>query len=339
MYFSDEINFNNEKDIEEIKDYLEENGVDYNLPDKTFVIRDKGQIIATGSADGNILKYFFSKNEYQGQGLMGIIYNSLLNHLLENNYNSFFVFTTPSNKNVFLSLGLKQVYSTNRVSLFEGGFYNYQKWINKVKDNLPEKEGIRGSMVVNCNPMTLGHKHLIDVALEKVSDLLIFVVEEDSSVFPFIDRFNIIKQELKDYKNVHVIKGGPYIISRGTFPTYFIKKKDEMLDIYTELDGSIFAKKIAKDLEIDIRFFGEEPNDIVTLNYNKTLKNILEDSGMIVDIIKRKQLDKTIISASKVRKLIRENNMKEAYKFLPKSTIEYLESSPGERVIKKIQEN
>lgn len=339
MYFSDEINFNNKKDIEEIKSYLKENGVDYNLPDKTFVIRDKGQIIATGSADGNILKYFFSKDEYQGQGLMGIIYNSLLNHLLENNYNSFFVFTNPSNKNIFLSLGLKQVYSTNRVSLFEGGFYNYQKWIAKVKDNLPEKKGLRGSMVVNCNPMTLGHKYLIDVAIVRVSDLLIFVVEEDSSVFPFIDRFNIIKGELKDYKNVHVIKGGPYIISRGTFPTYFIKKKDEMLDIYTELDGSIFAKKIAKDLKIDIRFFGEEPTDIVTLNYNNTLKNILEDNEIGVDIINRKILDKTIISASKVRKLIGENKLHEAYKFLPKSTINYLKSSHGERVIKNIQEN
>ena len=339
MFFSDEINFNNAKDIEEIRVYLKTNQVDYEPIDKTFVIRDKGEIIATGSADGNIMKYFFSKDEYQGQGLMGIIYNSLLNHLLESNYDSFFVFTTPCNKNIFLSLGLKEVYSTNRVALFEAGFYNYGKWIKKLKDNGPEKNGIRGAMVVNCNPMTLGHRYLIDAALEKVDDLLVFVVEEDRSIFPFNDRFNIVKEELKDYKNIKVIKGGPYIISRGTFPTYFIKKKDDMLDIYTELDGSIFAKRIAQDLEIDIRFFGEEPIDIVTLNYNNTLKSILEDNGINVEIIKRKQLDNTIISASYVRDLIKMNRIEEAYKFLPKATIKYLKSDDGQIVVRNLQEN
>lgn len=338
MHFSDEINFNNNKDIEQIKGYLKTNNVDYNLPDKTFVIRERGEIIATGSADGNILKYFYSKDEYQGQGLMGTIYNSLLNYLLDSGYNSFFVFTTPDNKTIFHSLGLKEVYSTNRVSLFEGGFYNYQKWIEKIRENILPKKGIRGSMVINCNPMTLGHKYLIDIALEEVEDLLVFIVEEDSSLFPFKDRFNIVKEELKDYKNVVVIKGGPYIISKGTFPTYFIKKKDEMLDIYTELDGSIFAKKIAQDLEIDKRFFGEEPIDIVTLNYNNTLKKILKDSSIGVKIIKRKELDGTIISASYVRDLLRDNNLMEAYKFLPNSTIKYLQSEKGQKIINKLQE-
>lgn len=339
MYFSDEINYKNVKEIEEIKAYLKTNNVDYDLPDKTFVIRDKGQIIATGSAEGNILKYFFSKDEYQGQGLMGIIYNSLLNHLLESGYNSFFVFTTPCNKAIFQSLGLKEVLSTGRVSLFEGGFYNYQKWIKGVQSSIKSKNGIRGAMVVNCNPMTLGHKYLIETALKKVDDLLVFVVEEDSSIFPFKDRFNIVKDELKDYKNITVIKGGPYIISQGTFPTYFIKKKDEMLDIYTELDGSIFAERIAKDLEIDIRFFGEEPIDLVTLNYNNTLKKILEDSSISVEIIKRKQLNNTIISASYVRGLLKDNNIEDAYKFLPKATIEYLQSNDGQMIVEKLITN
>lgn len=339
MFFSDEINFNNAKDIEEIKLYLKTNNVDYDLPDKTFVIRDSGKIIATGSADGNILKYFFSKDEYQGQGLMGIIYNSLLNHLLESGYNSFFVFTTPCNKTIFKSLGLKEVYSTGRVSLFEGGFYNYDKWIKGVQASIKSKNGKRGAMVVNCNPMTLGHKYLIDTALQQVDELLVFVVEEDSSIFPFADRFSILENELQDYNNVTLIKSGPYIISRGTFPTYFIKKKDEMLDIYTELDGSIFAKKIALDLEIDIRFFGEEPTDIVTLNYNNTLKKILEDSSISVKIIERKKLDTTIISASYVRSLLKDNNIDCAFKYLPVATINYLKSKDGEKIIIKLQEN
>src|SRR5699024_11021962 len=152
----------------------------------------KGEIIATGSADGNILKYFFACKRYEGQGAIGIIYNSLLNHILESGYDSFFVFTRPSTKMIFQSLGLKEVQSTQSVSLFEGGFYNYERWIRKLKSSLGSKKGTRGAIVMNCHPMTLGHKYLIEKALEEVNELLIFVVEEDKSIFPFRDRYEII---------------------------------------------------------------------------------------------------------------------------------------------------
>lgn len=338
MFFSDEINKNNENDIREIKEFLDQFDVNYDYPEKTFVIRDNGKIIATGSADGNILKYFFSCKKYAGQGAMGIIYNSLLKYLLEMGRDSFFVFTTPNNKLIFESLGLKEVYSTERVSLFEGGFYNYNSWIKKVKSSLKPKTGTRGAIIMNCNPMTLGHRYLIDKATEMVDDLIIFVVEEDKSIFPFKDRFNIMKEELKDLDKVTLLKGGPYIISRGTFPTYFIKKKDEMLETYTELDGSIFGEKIAKDLEIDMRFLGTEPKDVVTLAYNNTLQSILEKMGIKVIIIPRKELDSQIISASYVRQLLKEDNKDEAFKYLPESTIKYLESEKGNQIISKLKE-
>ncbi len=338
MFFSDEINQRNDKEVEEIKDFLNKHDVVYDNPDKTFVIRNKGKIIATGSASGNILKYFFSDEDYQGQGTMSIIYNSLLNYLVESNIPSFFVFTTPDNRLIFESLGLKQVYSTDKVALFEGGFYNYNKWIDKVKSSIKKKQGKRGAMVVNCNPMTLGHKYVIEKALENVDDLLVFVVEEDKSIFPFKDRFNILKNELSSNERIILIEGGPYIISQGTFPTYFIKRKDEMLDIYTKLDGSIFADKIAKDLGIDIRFFGSEPTDLVTLAYNNSMKEILRSRDIEVEIFERVSLDDTIISASRVRKLIKGDKIEEAYKYLPNSTINYLKSDAGQEIIKKIQD-
>lgn len=339
MFFSDEINKNNQVEVEEIKSYLDENEVAYDYPDKTFVIRDKGRIIATGSADGNILKYFFSREEYKGQGAMAIIYNSLLSHLLEEGHDSFFVFTTPQNTLIFESLGLKLVYKTERVALFEGGFYNYAKWIKKVRDQIGEiGEGERlGSIVMNCNPMTLGHKYLIMTAREQVDKLLIFIVEEDKSIFPFKDRYEIVKEELSQYNNIIVVKGGPYIISRGTFPTYFIKKKDEMLDIYTELDGKIFADKIAKDLNIRERFFGTEPRDVVTLAYNNSLKEILQSRNIEVDIIGRKEVHGDVISASIVRRLIEDNQLDLLGDYLPKTTLEYLKGERGQRIIEKIR--
>ncbi len=79
-----------------------------------------------------------------------------------------------------------------------------------------------------------------------------------------------------------------------------------MLEIYTELDGSIFADKIAKDLNIDMRFLGSEPKDVVTLAYNNSLKKILEERNIGVKIIPRISLEDKIVSASYVRKLLKE---------------------------------
>lgn len=337
MFFSDELNINNPLEIEEIKSFLNIFGVEYDYPDKTFVIRDNGDIIATGSASGNILKYFFAKCTYSGQGAIGIIYNSLLEYIIEKGYNSYFVFTTPNNKNIFESLGLKEVYSTSSVMLLEGGFYNYNKWADGLIKEIGPKAGTRGAIIVNCNPMTLGHKFLMEKALQEVDELLIFVVEEDLSIFPFEARYNIIKSEFKNNKNVKVLKGGPYIISRGTFPTYFIKQKDKMLQIYTELDAKIFADKIAKDLQIDIRFLGSEPKDLVTLQYNNSLQEILQERNIGVKIVERKEHENKPISASYVRSLLKEDKIKEAFELLPQSTIEFLKTENGMDVINKIK--
>lgn len=339
MFFSDEINKNNSREIKEITEFLNQFGVSFDYPDKTFVIRDKGNIIATGSAEGDILKYFFACKKYTGQGLMGIIYNSLLSHVFDSGYDSYFVFTTPKNKIIFESLGLKEVSSTDKVTLFEGGFYDYNRWVKKTKKILGKRKGSRGSIIMNCNPMTLGHRYLIDRASEEVDELIIFVVEEDKSIFPLEDRFNIMKNNLEKEKNVILLKGGPYIISQATFPTYFLKKKDEMLEVYTELDGKIFGTKIAKDLEIDIRFLGSEPKDPVTLAYNNSLEKILEKENIKVNIIERKKLDDKIISASLVRKLLKDGDIEEAYKYLPESTIEYLQSEKGLKTIEKIRKS
>lgn len=337
MYYSDEINKNSHIDIRDINLFLNKFGVEYDYPQKTFVVRDKGKIISTGSVDGNVLKYFFTADEYKGEGTIAIIYNSLLNYIIGNGMDSFFVFTDPKNKKIFISLGLNLVYNTKEVVLLEGGFYNYSKWIKKVKEKLKPKVGKRGAIVMNCNPMTLGHKYLIELALKKVDNLLIFLVEEDKSVFPFKDRWDILKEELSGYKNIDILESGPYIISSGTFPTYFLKQEDDKLDIYTSLDAGIFKDKIAKDLYIDVRFLGTEPTDNVTRVYNKNLKELFKGSPIDLEIIDRKKMDGDIISASKIRNLLKEGKNDIAFRSLPKSTIDFLKSKRGKNIIKKLK--
>lgn len=337
MFFSDEINIKSKIDIEEIRAFLEGFGVTYDFPQKTFVIREKGKIISSGSADNNILKYFFTDPAYKGEGTISLIYNSLLRYLLESGFHSYFVFTNPKNKKIFESLGLKVVYNTEDVSLLEGGFYNYSKWIEKIKKDLKTKKGKRGAIVMNCNPLTLGHKYLIEKAMERVDNLLIFLVQEDRSIFPFNDRWNILKEEFGQDERIDLIGSGPYIISSVTFPTYFLKEEDDKLDIYTKLDAGIFAGKIAKDLQVDIRFLGTEPFDRLTQAYNKNLKIILDKAGIDLEIIDRKKIDDKIISASKIRGLLKGNRESEAFSLLPQSTIKFLKSEKGLDIIGKMK--
>jgi [citrate (pro-3S)-lyase] ligase len=185
-----------------------------------------------------------------------------------------------------------------------------------------------GSIIMKCNPFTLGHRYLINEALKEVELLYIFVVEEDKSIFPFIDRIDLVKSGTKDLKNVIVLPSGKYIISAVTFPTYFQKEHITSLDnnMDASIDLDIYGQFIAKSLDITIRFVGEEPLDIVTDMYNRQMREILPQYGIEVRIIKRKENRNMVISASRVRKLLKDNNFDKIAELVPETTLEYLKN-------------
>ena len=71
----------------------------------------------------------------------------------------------------------------------------------------------------------------------------------------------------------------------------------------------------------------------MTKNYNDTMKKILPAYGVELIEIPRIESDGEVISASKVRKLLKEKKFEEAYKFLPDATIKALKSEEGQRII------
>jgi [citrate (pro-3S)-lyase] ligase len=90
------------------------------------------------------------------------------------------------------------------------------------------------------------------------------------------------------------------------------------------VDLEIFARYIAPQLGITIRFVGEEPIDKVTRQYNGQMKEILKDFDIEVEEIPRKQCNGEVISASKVRQFVKENNWEMVRQFVPETTYEYL---------------
>ena len=178
-----------------------------------------------------------------------------------------------------------------------------------------------GSIVMNCNPFTYGHRYLIEQALHRVDYLILFVVEEDRSVFTFEERFVMVREGISDMENVMAVPSGPFILSQTTFPEYFIKAKDEDLVRNVENDIILFAKEIAPRLNIKYRFVGEEPEDIVTNEYNMAMKRILPRNGIQLIELPRKMEGGNYISASSVRRCLEKNKYSDLQALVPESTL------------------
>lgn len=188
-----------------------------------------------------------------------------------------------------------------------------------------------GAVVMNCNPFTLGHRYLIEKAALMVDFLYIFVVEEDKSFFPFKERIEMVKRGTSHLKNVYVCRSGRFMISSATFPGYFQKDNPEQVDIDSTSDVEIFARMIAPTLGISVRFVGEEPNDIITYEYNQKMKEIFPQAGLELIEFSRKRFQRTVskntsipISASVVRDYLKGKKFEKIKEIVPETTYQYL---------------
>ena len=99
-----------------------------------------------------------------------------------------------------------------------GGF---EAWVERVRDSR-EAQSI-GAVVMNCNPMTRGHRFLMEQAAAQCDLLYLFVVSEDRSAVSAEDRRAIVEEGTADLPNVRVVPTERYLISSATFPDYFLK--------------------------------------------------------------------------------------------------------------------
>ena len=335
------INLKDEDKVKEVRDFLQtfqlklDDNVDY-----TIVIRKGEEIKATCSKSKNVFKCFAVSEDLKGEGVAAILMGEVSNRLFEEGIYHSFIFTKVLNIDIFASLGYKLIQKVENVALLESGINDIKKYLEdlQVEYNI-DITTMKSSIVMNCNPFTLGHRYLIEEAARQSPEVLIFIVEEDKSSFPFINRYDMVKKGVSHLDNVTVIKGGEYIISEATFPTYFLKKKDEILKAYTTLDASIFGEYFCKTLNITTRYIGEEPYCAVTNTYNDALKEILPTYGVEVIEVKRKAFMEDIISASKVRKLIVQERLSDIQHLVPSSTWEFLNTKEGKEIMGKIKDS
>ena len=189
---------------------------------------------------------------------------------------------------------------------------------------------------MNANPFTLGHQYLVEKAASENDILHLFIVSEDASLVPFSVRKKLVMEGTAHLKNIRYHDSGPYIISNATFPSYFQKDEQAVIESHAMLDLTVFTK-IAAALGINRRYVGEEPTSLVTGIYNQIMSEKLPENGIECVIVPRKENKGSVISASTVRQALKEENWPLLAELVPETTLNYFKSPDARPVIDKIQ--
>ncbi len=317
---------------------------DKNLDYSVGLFDENYDLVGTGSCFGNTLRCLAVSSDHQGEGLL----NQILSHLIDYQYQrgtiNLFLYTKCDTARFFGDLGFyeiarvegKVVFMENRRTGFSG-YLDQLKQETAASSAVPRagKESI-GAVVMNANPFTLGHQYLLEQAAAQVSLLHVFVVSEDASLVPFAVRDQLMRDGSAHIPNLIYHQTGPYMISNATFPSYFLKDSETVIQSHARLDLEVF-KRIARALGITRRFVGEEPFSTVTGIYNQIMKEALKKAGMDCTIIPRKADEDGAISASRVRELIKQRRISEIKSKVPETTYLYFTSPEAKSLLQKIQ--
>ncbi len=307
------------------------------LLERYFGIFCGDSLVAGAGYDRNVIKCAAVDDALRGEGFLLTLVSHILSEMMHNNIPDAMVFTKVTNRDIFQSMGFSEIVSTSDVSLLTnapGRLHSFKSDLAAIKG-----DGQNSAIVMNCNPFTLGHRYLVEQASGNSGKLFLFVVKEDASVFPFDVRLELVKKGTADIPNVTIIPGGPYIISSATFPTYFLKDATRASKAHAELDLALFAKHIAPAAGIRRRYVGEEPNCLLTAEYNDRMQHLLPPLGVEVCVIPRKTCGEEAISASRVRSLLAAGDMAATRPLLPDSTFQYLMSPEAEPVLQAIKKS
>lgn len=308
---------------------------DKNLDYTCGIYDEDFRVIATGSCFGNTLRCFAVDHSHQGEGLLNEIISHLIDYQAGRGNIRLFLYTKPGTAKFFGDLGFYEIARVpDRLVFMENrrdGFSAYLSALEKDK-----KDGVSAAIVMNANPFTLGHQYLAEQAAAQCDALHLFVVSEDASLIPAAVRKRLVREGVGHLPNVILHDCGPYMISSATFPSYFLKDSDTVIESQARLDVQIFLR-IAETLGITARYVGEEPTSQVTGLYNRVMADTLPRAGIACHILPRKQLNGQPISASTVRQAIKTGDGALLRTLVPQTTWDWLQSPEAAPVIQRIK--
>ena len=289
---------------------------------QTVLLWDGDTLAATGSRQGNLLKYLAVDPQYQGEGLLASVLTQLRQEAFRQGHRHLFLYTKPENEMLFRSLFFYPIAKTEQVLLMEDRPNGIETFLEALPQ--PLADGITGAAVMNCDPFTFGHQYLIETAAKECDRLFVFVLSEDGGCFSPSDRLEMVKRGTVHLPNVTVLPTGPYLISATTFPTYFLKDREQADVVQCQLDIEIFTQYFAPRLNIQRRYVGTEPLSPTTARYNAALKEALPSHGIVLRELPRLEQKGSPVSASAVRKLLDDRDWEALKHLVPETTYSYI---------------
>ncbi len=259
-----------------VERFLRENGLRMEALDVYFTLQNAdGELLAGAGLSGDVVKCVAVSEEVRSAGCLPVLLSRVIAHAASKGITCLKVFTKPEYKAIFESLGFRLLASAQNAVFMENG-RGLEQYCNYLSGLVPSDAGKSGVVIMNANPFTLGHEHLLKEALKKVDTLFVIPVYEDISLFPYSDRLEMIRRgaEALDRKRIIVADGSPYQISSATFPTYFLKELSDAAETQMSLDIDLFARHIAPALGATVRIVGSEPLDNLTARYNAIMKDL-----------------------------------------------------------------
>ena len=337
-YFITDIHPSDKRANAQLLDLLIKEGIrkDVNLDYTCGMYDEAGNLIATGSCFGNTLRCMAVSREHQGEGLM----NSIVSHLIEVQFSRgnthLFLYTKCDSARFFETLGFCEIARIpGQLVFMENRRTGFSGYLQTLTEEKVEAENI-AALVMNANPFTLGHQYLVEKASAENNFLHLFIVSEDASLVPFSVRKKLVMEGTAHLSNIRYHDSGPYIISSATFPSYFQKDEQSVIEGHALLDLTIFTR-IASVLGITRRYVGEEPASLVTGIYNQIMMEKLSKHGVECVVVPRKETDGSIISASCVRQALKDGNWSLLKRLVPETTFSYFQSSQAAPVIDRIR--
>jgi len=318
----------------QMENFLRANGLRAEAVDTYLVARDDdGNIIAGGGLKDGVIKCVAVDPSQRQSGLSAQLISRLMNLAIQNGSPSVKVYTKPSNRNVFESMGFTTIATAPQAILLESGASGINTYKSYLQKHAALNAGAKnGVIVMNASPFTLGHRYLIEQAARRVDHLFVIAVKEDRSAFPYQERLAMIREGCP--QGVTVLEGSDYAVSELTFPTYFLKELDDATDTHITLDLDLFASHIAPALNATVRFVGSEPDDIVTARYNQLMSEQLPPKGIeVVQIERLCTPDGTPISGKAVRNALDKSSLSAARQFVPDTTLPYLIADLAQRAL------
>ncbi|KAB8312875.1 [citrate (pro-3S)-lyase] ligase [Erwinia endophytica] len=315
----------NPRSLAAIRTLLSGNGLGLDRDITTFVAAWSGErLMGCAGLAANVIKCVVVDEQLRGENLSARLLAEVEQLALARGHFHLFLYTRSCHRERFQHNGFWPIAeSSNHALLMENTPQGLQRYCRSLQASRMPGQRI-GAIVMNANPFTLGHRYLVEQAARACDWLQLFVVREDASFFPFSTRLKMVQAGVAHLPNVTVHQGSHYIISRATFPAYFLKEHSEVQQAWSEIDLLIFRNAIAPALGITHRFIGSEPFCEITRQYNQSMHQLLAGAVDVVEI-QRISTAGHVISASEVRRLLNTQQFSRLRDMVPDTTFAYLD--------------